>query len=71
MMNTKDKWKVVEDIFMCGDDCDGCDFREFFYDTGHGDQYTCELLDGYGGKPEHCPQFENAMEALMEQEEEA
>tara|TARA_R110000782_G_scaffold209025_1_gene297287 strand:- start:426 stop:629 length:204 start_codon:yes stop_codon:yes gene_type:complete len=66
-MNIKKQWKIVDDIFREGDDCEGCMYRELqYYDLG---QYTCELLDGCTGKPTDCPQFENALERLKELEE--
>tara|TARA_R110000822_G_scaffold70508_1_gene170533 strand:+ start:609 stop:812 length:204 start_codon:yes stop_codon:yes gene_type:complete len=66
-MNIKKQWQLVDDIFMDGDDCEGCMYRELTYPDLC--QYSCELLDGYLGKPTDCPQFENALERLKELEE--
>ena len=46
-MNIKKQWQLVDDIFMDGDDCEGCMYRELTYPDLC--QYSCELLDGYLG----------------------
>jgi len=67
-MTSKNDWGIVEDIFMEGDKCEGCEYRVLaYYDKGMG-QYTCALLDSAYGKPNYCPQFEGELELRKEEE---
>jgi hypothetical protein len=65
-MTSKNDWGIVEDIFMEGDKCEGCEYRTLvYYDMG---QYSCSLLDAAYGKPTDCPQLEGELELRKEEE---
>ena len=56
-LKLKNKWKLVEQIWHFRDLCDDCTYK----DKVVGEGFQCSLLEGHTGKPEYCPQFEEAI----------